>query len=96
MGRITTKFIFVTTRQPSPLWTQLGPGQLNGTTGYEATSRSEIRGFIEGLRTMHRLTKTPMWFTCGLPNQAGIDHGCWISVDDDQAEFVWMDMWDDD
>jgi hypothetical protein len=96
MARIVSKFIFVSITKPAAVWSQLGPHQLKGITGYEAAHRLEIRGFIEGLRAVSRLAGTPMWFTCGLPNEAGPDHSCWTSVDDDDAQFSWTDLWDEE
>jgi hypothetical protein len=89
-------YVFVTNKKPSPIWRQLSPEQMNDvarTTGRDFAVAEECKGFIQGLITAGDLSGQELWFTCGLPNEAGIDHDCWTSVLDEQAEFRWMDWY---
>jgi hypothetical protein len=91
-------YVFVSNTKPNPIWRQLSPSQLVAvarTTGCEFAIADECKGFIRGLITASNLSGHEIWFTCGLPNEAGINHDCWTSVLDDQAEFRWMDWFED-
>jgi hypothetical protein len=91
-------FVFVTSTKPNPIWSQLSSFQLVDAariTGRDFASANQCAAFIEGLITASKLIGQELWFTCGLPNEAGIDHDCWTSVLDDQAEFRWLDWYED-